>query len=733
MNRSKPVLALIMTAMVLVAAVPVTAQGDEPTIIAEVDERKVELYTVNLTLDNQYMASDVPPVLFEYDQQYRTLVPVAAIAGYTGADVKWNGETREVTIVKADKTIVLTIDSAVVIVNGEEKILPSRVPAKIVTYQERGRTMVPVAFLGQELGLNVGWDDSTRTVRITTPEPEVNPPPDETAEETDHHGEVPDPEAPSVDHSIRDIRVTMRAGMPEIRVQVDAMLHYSTARLMEPDRLVFDLDHSLLLVNDEKILQPDKTVRVTAPDNQIISAVRSSQFDVNPNVVRLVLDLKQDIGHQVTFDGASGEMVIRLVNYVEDVRFERFNTREMIVIEGNQVANHNIMHLENPRRLVIDVKDSVLNPSRYIVNRNIGGRVADRVRISEFKPDDHYEADDKIVRVVVDLNRELSRDDLYIREENGILMVHLEGEPDSGYRYEETGWTTSRLTFFGKERTAYHLVEEIDGELIQVTMPADNMNIPFQLLDVGDPLVEFIQITETDQPNELKANIHLKPGVELQQGRYNDVRDLVLEFSNRDLKYREKLIVIDPGHGGRDPGAISPNLKMMEKDVVLEVAKEAQRLLEAAGFRTYMTRTDDTYVSLQDRAGVANQLRADLFISIHSNAAPRSDLKGVETLYYPSEKNPDDFRDNRFLAEIFQTEMVRTLGSESHRINARDKLVVLRETKMPAIITEIGFKTNLEEERLLATSEYRRLAAQGVSRSVIRYFEESLTHLSVRP
>ncbi|MDW7676418.1 MAG: N-acetylmuramoyl-L-alanine amidase [Bacillota bacterium] len=722
----KRILVLQLTFFLIMTGVPLAVYADEPQITAEVDERKVQLYTVNLTLDDLYLASDVPPVLMEFQQQYRTLVPVAAIASYTGASVAWNEADQEVTITKSGKSIVLTINSAVVKVNGEEKTLPSQVPAKIVTYQKRGRTMVPVAFVGQELGLDVAWDEASRTVKMSTKAPDVPdiPPLDEIPEDADDQGE---------DYLLRDITVVMTGNNPKIRLKTGGDVSYSTAFLTGPDRLVFDLENTRLLMDDTQKVLADRTVRIQAPSNSYIAAVRSSQFEIDPYVVRLVLDMHEPIGHKITYDEGSGEMVISLVNYVDDVRFEQFNTREMIVIEGSNVSDYNIMHLDNPQRLVVDVIESVLNPTRKILDRTIAGRVTDKVRVSEFKPDHHYNPNDKIVRVVLDLNRSLSEDDLYIQEESGRLMVHLEGRPDDGFRYEETGWTTSRLTFFGRDPVNYQVVKEAGGELLRVTMPANNMDIPFQLLNVDDIMLNFIEMTEINGGSDLEASIYLKPGVEIAANAIENTRNLVLTFTNRDVKYREKLIVIDPGHGGSDPGAISPSLKMNEKEVNLEVALEARRLLEAAGFRVYMTRSDDSYVSLQDRAAVANQLRADLFISIHANAAPRSDLKGVETLYYPSEKNSFDFRENKFLAEIFQDEMVRVLGAASHRINAREKLVVLRETNMPAIITEIGFMSNSEEERLIASSDYRRRAAEGVRNAVIRYFEQSLTHLSARP
>lgn len=720
----KRILTLTMIVALLAAALPMAVMAEEPHIFAIVDERNTKLYTVNMTLDNQYLASDVPPVLMAFQQQYRTLVPVAVIATYTGANVSWDGDREEVTITKGDKTIVITINSAVVKVNGEEKILPSQVPAKIVTFQNRGRTMVPVAFVAQELGLVVGWDENSRTVQISTPEPASQTPAQE----------QPRNVTPGAnDLIIEDITVILQGEVPEIRMKTGGEASFSTAYLTDPERIVFDFNDSLLMVRDQQKIQQGSTVNVNAPNNPFLSGVRSSQFDVNPNVVRLVLDMKQSIGHQVRYDASTQEMVIQLVNYVDDVRLEQFNTRQVLVIEGGNVSNFNTMHLENPHRLVVDVLGSVLNPGRKILDRNINGRLIQGVRVSEFKPDQHYRPDDKIVRVVVDLNRSVSENDLFIQQGIGTLRIHLEGEPEQGYRYEETGWTTSRLTFFGENRVNYRLEVEANGEMLKVTMPADNMQIPFELLVVDDMMLEFIQITRSSDGRDIIANIHLKPGVVATANALENTRDLVLNFTNSDMRYREKLIVIDAGHGGSDPGAVSPNLKLLEKDVVLEVALEARRLLQAAGFRVHMTRSDDTFVSLQRRAEIANQLGADLFISIHANAASCSDVKGVETLYYPSENSPTDFRNNRFLAEIFHREMVNALGAASHRINARERLVVLRETRMPAIITEIGFLTNAEEERLLASSDYRRRAAEGVLRGVIRYFEESLTHLSARP
>ena len=188
-------------------------------------------------------------------------------------------------------------------------------------------------------------------------------------------------------------------------------------------------------------------------------------------------------------------------------------------------------------------------------------------------------------------------------------------------------------------------------------------------------------------------------------------------------KYHEYLIIIDPGHGGTDPGASSPKLKLRETDVVLDVSHRLNKLLKDAGFRTYMTRTTDHYITLQDRAGVANQLNGNMFVSVHANAASSTSAEGVETLYYPSENNPDDPRDNKGLAQIFQNAMVQELGARNRGLVPREKIYVTRETKMPAVLAEIGFLTNPAEEQKLATNAYRQKVAEALFKAIVKYYE----------
>lgn len=177
---------------------------------------------------------------------------------------------------------------------------------------------------------------------------------------------------------------------------------------------------------------------------------------------------------------------------------------------------------------------------------------------------------------------------------------------------------------------------------------------------------------------------------------------------------RNRIIVLDPGHGGSDPGAVAWNVK--EKDLNLQVAKILKEMLQNGGATVYMTRTEDRYIGLYTRADIANNLNADLFVSIHHNASSNSGVRGVMTLYYPSSKNTK--MNGQKFAKIVQKNLVNDLNARDWGIIPRPNLVVTRETRMPAVLAELGFMTNKSELERLVTYEFQYQAAKSLFKSI---------------
>lgn len=178
----------------------------------------------------------------------------------------------------------------------------------------------------------------------------------------------------------------------------------------------------------------------------------------------------------------------------------------------------------------------------------------------------------------------------------------------------------------------------------------------------------------------------------------------------------DKIVVIDPGHGGFDPGTNTAELN--EKDITLDIGRKVVTLLDQnPNIKVYTTRTTDTYVDLQDRAQFANKL-ADLFVSIHVNANDQIlSANGTEVYYYPNANESIYNITSKECAEIMCDSLSATLNSR-RRENKKDSYIVIRETKMPSILCEVGFLTNKEEAKLLADDSYRTKAAEGISKGV---------------
>jgi len=169
-------------------------------------------------------------------------------------------------------------------------------------------------------------------------------------------------------------------------------------------------------------------------------------------------------------------------------------------------------------------------------------------------------------------------------------------------------------------------------------------------------------------------------------------------------------IVIDAGHGGHDRGGM-PGQRIPEKDYALDVAKRLDGVLRSAGFRTVMTRKGDYFVTLQDRCNISNAQSNAVFVSIHFNGAPNYDASGIETYYYGS-------RDSAALADRILRKVVSSTGSPGRWARPRP-LYVLRHSRFPAVLCELGFLTNRDEARRIGTSAHRQRLAEAVASAIV--------------
>ncbi len=196
------------------------------------------------------------------------------------------------------------------------------------------------------------------------------------------------------------------------------------------------------------------------------------------------------------------------------------------------------------------------------------------------------------------------------------------------------------------------------------------------------------------------------------------------------------VVVLDPGHGGRDSGAVGTR-KVYEKKAVLSIANRVKGHLEARKIKVRMTRADDTYLTLKQRSDYAAKAGADLFVSIHADAAGAASANGIETFvltapgcdssnHYGQAGNKSAGKGNTYdaanaiLGFSIQSNLIKT-AKRSDRGLRRARFAVLKQAPCPAALVECGFLSNPEEEALMIDANYREAVARGISNGIIGY------------
>jgi N-acetylmuramoyl-L-alanine amidase len=192
-----------------------------------------------------------------------------------------------------------------------------------------------------------------------------------------------------------------------------------------------------------------------------------------------------------------------------------------------------------------------------------------------------------------------------------------------------------------------------------------------------------------------------------------------------------KTIVIDPGHGGPDGGAVGKD-ETLEKDIALKVSEKIRDYLLQTGAIVYMTREEDVDLATEDTQGLSrrksedirNRLKfihdheADFFITLHLNALPSTKWRGAQTFYYPNSE------EGRHLATMIQQEIIRNMENTNRTPLAINNLYLLKKAEVPGALVEIGFLSNEQERELLKQESYQQQMAASIYEGILRYATE---------
>lgn len=201
-----------------------------------------------------------------------------------------------------------------------------------------------------------------------------------------------------------------------------------------------------------------------------------------------------------------------------------------------------------------------------------------------------------------------------------------------------------------------------------------------------------------------------------------------------NAKSLKRTVIIDPGHGGEDPGAVGDNIQLKEKDINLIIGKRLKELLMEDGFNVIMTREEDGLLYKEGTKGYTNKRRqdllnrkkimdeseADMVVSIHMNKFPQSQYHGAQTFF------PKNSEESKRLAQCIQRSLRDMVDPENKReaLVKDTEILILKNIKKPTVIVECGFLSNAEEEQKLSTQEYQEKLAAAIKEGIKKYYGE---------
>lgn len=277
--------------------------------------------------------------------------------------------------------------------------------------------------------------------------------------------------------------------------------------------------------------------------------------------------------------------------------------------------------------------------------------------------------------------------------------------------------------------------------LYATTLSTNKVNYDATIVNTGSNIFSkpaWTQGSKLAQYSTNYFNVKLKA---IQEARTQNGDYVLLSHSGVELgwihkssvKESSRVVFIDVGHGGSDPGAQYYGVN--EKDLNLKISMKLKRELEAEGFSVIMSRTTDIHIDYKtERSRIANNSGADIFVSVHNNAMPgNSYVNGIETFYYEYDpqyqpkinedmhNNPDRLLKSASLANAIHKNLITDTGAYNRGVR-RDTFAVLRETSLPAVLLELGFMSNLAELNKLSTDAYQEKLAKSISSGIVDYF-----------
>ncbi|MCL6589447.1 MAG: N-acetylmuramoyl-L-alanine amidase family protein [Firmicutes bacterium] len=463
--------------------------------------------------------------------------------------------------------------------------------------------------------------------------------------------------------------------------------HY---KLTRPDRLVVELAGTKAHFSLENIQS----------ETPLVKKVRIQQ--IKTDTTQIVFDLDKPTGYKIITDPEQASQAQVVFNYtVEGVSFWRQDQETKIFLKTTFPADFQVKTTPESNLLTVDLNGATLADGIGPFSGD-GRRISD-IHLTQINPD--------TVRVVCEL---LTNEPWFvIRDRDDPNLVQIRTlQKVTGIHWEATA-AGGRLTITSEGELVETIHSLHNPERLQIDLQYAQFTPDMVPPEIESEQVQGIHLV-TVNPSLARIELDLAYFTGYQLDTSADRRRLTLNFRVSPLI--GKRIIVDAGHGGIDFGA-SGRQGTREKNINLEVALRLKDLLEGAGAVVFMTRPDDTFISLYERPYQANYLAGDLFISVHTNNHPDRSVKGIEVFYYPG--RPESQR----LARNILESLTHFTGFNSLGVKTED-FVVIRETQMPSILLELGFLSNFQEESIIMAQGFKETAAWAIFQGILNYCQD---------
>ena len=689
-------------------ATTVTAKID-PGLIIKYDS-KTYSYTgsqITVTVDGtQINLSTLPSIII--DQTTMTQAKKVFTTKAIGAKYEYNKSKKQVTIKKDDITIQMTLGSKTAYVNGKKTTMPTS--ARIIKNVTTGKSyvFVPTQFVTKSLGLTYEWDSRNNSSKIITKiveeEPEnntvINP-------QANTYQAKPEFEAMyerllnSGAYTFTNTKGTEKATITEVKSVEDQQSYCNTyeIRSTKPFTSVSAKQDSNKI--NISITNVDGIGTNYSITDSMVDMVQSSYVNQDSKA-QLTFYLKDNsFSYEMTMSENNCVATIKIYqNIIKNIEIGSDDSGEYIKIQGLKNITHSIVEKDNQLSFTLNYTANSLDDFSFINSK-----------LKSISQVDYKKIDEQSCQLIIN---HTSNDEYYFEEYDNVCKIIFENTTTNKDNISVKIPVPNSV----KESSIADEDRYLDKKII-FTLPGDlTSTIRTSTISTNSEYVSAVDVAYTSGNTVITIQTNRICGY-----RYS-IKDGYLRVElDKPGNIYDKIVLLDPGHGGSAPGAIYFNTQ--EKDLTLEILyNKCHALFEDYGIKAYYTRTTDATVANLNRPKMSDAVDADLFISLHMNASSTASAAGSEAYYDTNKTATMNGLTSKYMAEAFSKNLSNVLNTKNRGAKVRTDLIVLKYNTVPSVLVELGFISNQAEMNKIKDATYQKQVAECIVTTIADFFED---------